>query len=75
MASSSLTTSLLRWPATATVLTWLKRRNPWCSRAAIASLTTSSVPRKFTLRQDFSDLRFNEAAQWMMESVDSARRR
>ena len=28
MAASSVTTSLLRWPATATVLTWLKRRSP-----------------------------------------------
>src|SRR5581483_5443076 len=63
MASSSFTTSLQRWPATATVLTWLKRRRPWWSRAAAASLSTSSVPRRFTLRQAFSDLRFKDAAK------------
>ena len=37
MARSSATTSLLRWPATATVLTSLKRRNPWLSWARRAS--------------------------------------
>ena len=72
MARSSVTTSLLRCPATATVLTWLKRRSPCASCARRASCTTSSVPRRFTFRQLFSDLRLSEAAQCSTESVESA---
>ncbi len=36
---------------------------------ARASCSTSSVPRRFTFRQLFSDFRFNDAAQWIIESV------
>ncbi len=73
MARSSATTSLLRWPATATVLIWLNRRSPCASCARRASCTTSSVPRRLTFRQLFSDLRLSEAAACSTESVDAAR--
>ena len=69
-----MTTSWLRAPATATVETWLKRRKPCASCARRASCATSSVPRRFTLRQLFSDLRLSDAAQWITDSVVPTRR-